>query len=74
MQLVVTINLDNAAYEDEIRGDEVRGNLLYVVKQIDHGRTHGTVRDSNGNTVGQFRIGQRSDDLDVALSTFDEES
>lgn len=54
MQFKLEINLDNAAYDNV--GWELGENLEAIISRIGQGSTSGKVRDSNGNTVGQWGI------------------
>lgn len=54
MQITIKVDLDNAAFhENEAELSEV------VLQQIPHNPTSGdsgTLRDSNGNTVGSWKV------------------
>lgn len=54
MQLTIKVNLDNAAFQDN------QAELSEVVlRQVPHNPTSGdsgTLRDSNGNTVGSWKV------------------
>lgn len=52
MQLSITINLDNAAFEDN---PEELQQILAQVTGVSDGLTR-TLRDSNGNIVGHYVI------------------
>lgn len=54
MQLNIQINLDNSAYED--LGWELGKNLDWIVSEIGLGSTKGKVKDTNGNTTGQWSL------------------
>lgn len=54
MELTITINLDNAAFEDN--PDELR-KVLEQVSIYQDGMTR-TLRDSNGNTIGHYVVSQ----------------
>lgn len=54
MDFYLHINMDNAAF-DENRVGELQRILLNVAGRLEGGYP-GTVRDINGNTVGQFDI------------------
>lgn len=50
---------DNAAFGDNDRATlehEVEMRLLNIVASISHGIYQGVVRDSNGNTIGQWSL------------------
>lgn len=55
MQLNIQINLDNDAYGDTL-GWELGENLQYVIERIGQGIKDGAIHDTNGNTVGHWRI------------------
>jgi hypothetical protein len=48
--------LGNAAFEDNGRTNELRAVLEAMLQSLDEGETRGVLRDSNGNTVGNYRI------------------
>lgn len=55
MQFQLTISLDNADAVD--RGpDAIAGYLHNVASRVQAGYGNGTVRDLNGNTIGQYAI------------------
>lgn len=53
----LTINLSNAAFEDDLRG-ELRDIFLDLADRIMYGKIQDPyiIRDSNGNKVGELRI------------------
>lgn len=55
MQFKLEINLDNAAFQDDL-GWELGKCIDYAVSDIGLGLTKGKMRDSNGNTVGQWEL------------------
>lgn len=54
MKLMIEIKLDNSAYSSN--EDEIKENLLEIVKKITWGDDMGIVFDSNGNRSGHWRI------------------
>ena len=59
MQLTISINLDNAAFEEDL-GTEL-ASLFQKIEQQFQGihppdGTAQAIRDTNGNTVGSFQI------------------
>ena len=57
MKFTLTFNMDNAAFEDG--GYEELRSILHEVSQmldIEEDPNYGPVRDSNGNTIGEWRI------------------
>lgn len=56
MRFTLTINCDNAAFDNENREQEVFDILGMVRGLVLDGDTEGTIRDSNGNTVGKFEL------------------
>ncbi|MFA6282315.1 MAG: hypothetical protein WCY05_07440 [Candidatus Omnitrophota bacterium] len=54
MKITIDIKTDNAAFEDS----EEMGRILRIVvtKITTNGDTEGLLRDSNGNTVGKFKV------------------
>ena len=50
-KLTITINTDNAAFEDDF---EIARVLKQAANLLVAGIHQGTLRDSNGNKVGQF--------------------
>jgi hypothetical protein len=55
MNLIITINLDNAVFEGNMP-IEVSKILRLVVNKLQNGREEATILDSNGNKVGEFNI------------------
>lgn len=53
MKFKCEIDMNNAAFDD--RGELVRV-LREVACEIKYERTSGTIRDSNGNKVGEYSI------------------
>jgi hypothetical protein len=57
-KLTLEINMDNDAYSGNSWKREVIRNLKEVIAQInEQDRTWGKIRDINGNTVGEWDIG-----------------
>ena len=61
MKFKVVIDVENAAFEDENMGTELARILREVADTVDgtSGETEsiwGTLRDVNGNKVGQYRF------------------
>lgn len=54
--LKLQIRTDNAAYEGESLRPELARNLDVVRIQIERGYLQGIIKDSNGNSVGDFVI------------------
>jgi hypothetical protein len=54
MKIVIDIKTDNAAFEDN--PNEVRDILGQVQDHIRIGPTEGILFDSNGNTIGKFKV------------------
>jgi hypothetical protein len=52
-KFVIEINTDNAAYEDDYYS-EIIANLKSVISKVDSSVLEGTIRDTNGNKVGNF--------------------
>lgn len=60
MQFTCKINMNNAAFDDYPPG-ELKHILLEAACRIgqialDNGETSGKLRDTNGNTVGEWKI------------------
>jgi len=53
MKFKLEIRTDNAVYEESLY-DELIANLKVVSNMIDSQQKSGTIRDTNGNRVGQF--------------------
>ena len=49
-------NMDNAAFEDNGRFNELESCLKAVIKQLQECHISGKIRDSNGNTVGSYEV------------------
>ena len=55
MKITIDIKTDNAAFQDY--PDELFDILNTVVNRITgYGEREGNLRDSNGNTVGKFKV------------------
>lgn len=50
------IACDNAAFDGDNLGQELRWVLANVARGIGAGDRKGSVRDSNGNIIGTFRV------------------
>ena len=57
----ITFNTENAAFDDDLQDGSVDNSeaevariLAFVRTEVFSGRTQGIVRDSNGNTIGQW--------------------
>jgi hypothetical protein len=61
----LTITTDNAAFEEDARG-EVARILRTAAAAIEAGRDTARLRDANGNTVGSFDLDVRAADGDGA--------
>lgn len=68
MKLIVTIDLDNAAFADDVPG-EVKEVLSRLPLRLEMGNRCDVLRDSNGNTCGSWEVGEY-----VELSPDDVES
>lgn len=53
MQLVIRIDCDNDAFADSLPG-EVGWILANLTNKLREGNLSGTLRDVNGNTVGEY--------------------
>lgn len=53
MEFILKIDCDNAAF-DEWFTDEVARLLRETADRLDNNQTDGKIRDSNGNSVGEF--------------------
>ena len=62
MDITITINCDNAAFEDDNGGPEVARILRELAEACADGcgppNLGGSIRDINGNTVGQVTVTQ----------------
>jgi len=54
MKIVIEISTDNAAFEEN--DNEMHDCLQNVINAIALGFTEGYVLDSNGNTVGNYKV------------------
>ena len=59
MKVSIEFNTDNAAFDDDCAGHrpsdyEISRILRSVVDQMAEGTTEARIRDSNGNTVGEW--------------------
>ena len=57
MKIEIEINTDNAAFEYHREG-EISRILKAVTQSIVAGKLYGSIRDSNGNTVGKFDVSE----------------
>ena len=55
MELIIRINLDNAAMQDNIEY-ELKRIGENIASDVADGETGGNIRDSNGNRVGHFEV------------------
>ena len=51
---VISINCDNAAYQEDQLEESLAQNLFHISEEIMRGYKEGVVRDYNGNTVGKY--------------------
>lgn len=58
MQLELTVNLDNAAFEENSYFFELNRITREVLDKISLGDTEGHCFDSNGNRCGDWSIGE----------------
>lgn len=56
MKLTIEIELDNAAFQDGHRNDEVAEILEYLARAFKRDKIPNRVSDINGNTVGSVDI------------------
>ena len=54
MNIRIKVNTDNAAFQDD--PDELRDCLQAAVERIADGSREGTITDTNGNTVGEYKV------------------
>mgnify|MGYP004077714199 CR=1 FL=1 len=60
MEFKMNVNMDNAAFENM---EAQMQDLFYQVRMsFTSGNREGTVRDFNGNTVGQWKISSDSEE------------
>lgn len=57
MRFTVTIECDNAAFEDNAHG-EVRRILHGIIERLGSMRSSGACMDINGNKVGEWELGE----------------
>ena len=55
MELVIRINLDNAAFHEDMES-ELKRIGENIASDVADGETGGNIRDSNGNRVGHFEV------------------
>ena len=55
MAFKMSVTMDNAAFESP---EELPEIIRRVADRVADGETAGSVRDSNGNTVGTWRVGR----------------
>lgn len=54
MKITIEIKTDNAAFADN--ATELDDCLNSVMNRVVNDEREGTIRDSNGNTVGKFKV------------------
>jgi hypothetical protein len=59
MKLQIQINLDNAAYQDDLMG-ELDRHFLAILHKIGIDDDSGIIFDTNGNKTGTWSIGEDS--------------
>lgn len=60
MTVHIEFDTDNAAFEDNGILTESSRILAELARKIENGATFGTIRDVNGNRVGEFSIDMES--------------
>lgn len=55
MELVIRINLDNAAFHEDMES-ELKRIGENIASDVADGENGGNIRDSNGNRVGYFEV------------------
>jgi hypothetical protein len=56
MKFIAEIKLDNAAYDNQYIQYELIDNLKGIIAKLENANEWGTIKDSNGNTVGKWDI------------------
>ena len=56
MTVTISIQCENAAFEEPDSGRELARILRQLAEQFEDGQVPGTLRDVNGNTVGEVSI------------------
>lgn len=57
MKITIDIKTENAAFEEEFGdGNELDTILKETAEKISGGKRDGSIQDSNGNTVGKFKV------------------
>jgi hypothetical protein len=56
MKITINIKTDNAAFQDGNREDEIFRIVGVFNRRIANGETGGSCSDSNGNTVGNYKV------------------
>lgn len=54
MRITIDINTDNAAFKDD--PSELKRIIGNIAIQVNAGAREDNLRDSNGNTVGKFKV------------------
>jgi len=57
MEFTVNINVDNDAYNGQARQYQLIENLKDIISKLEMGNDWGTVKDINGNKVGNWDLG-----------------
>lgn len=61
MTFTLTIDCDNAAFEDNLKGEVARILVNLVESRIAWDDTEGNLRDAGGNTVGSWSFADTGD-------------
>jgi hypothetical protein len=56
MEFTVNIKLDNDAYQNQSIQYELIENLKHIINKLEDSYDWGTIKDSNGNNVGNWDI------------------
>ena len=62
--LKLQFKTENAAFEGDLKWMEAGEILRAIADQASDGRTFGTIRDSNGNRIGEWSWALSLDELD----------
>jgi len=56
MEFKLTINVDNDAYRSQSVQYQLIDNLKDIIAKLEDGWDYGTVKDVNGNSVGEWSL------------------
>lgn len=77
MRMEIGFDMNNAAFEDDLRGFEVSRILKKIADYAEQGIDSdfsGNIKDINGNTVGEFSVDLTAQEYQDSLCTDDDDN